>query len=296
MTTKQAISHLYKSGFLKRITSRRTQRTRYVLRTPFILKLAKEVTEKLEKKYNPNLEKGGVLLAFPSIESGTRILEIRKVLFLRNLSNKPENSFSFRLKSVRNTWIKALKNKQLCIPIHFHTHPCVDDFSKSTALHFSPMSTSKADQITSLGLILPTKSAKFHIPTALVVMSKLLGKRLLIGFYGGGITPPDFSEYLAVVTGKTIKEIFDFVINWIKKDPKRKFMLVLLLVCTGFLVVKYPKQVLPFIAIFLLYALLSMGLFKQSADEYPKYFALLKQNTKIIIPKYSKQRRKNIKS
>jgi len=68
----------------------------------------------------------------------------------------------------------------------------------------------------------------FLAPSALVVKSEFVEKNLIIGLYGGGITPTEFTEYMVKITGQTIKEIWNRLKAWVEEDPNRKWILIIL--------------------------------------------------------------------
>lgn len=266
----------------------------YTVKTPLKIRFSKEVVEKLNKRYNSTFEKGGVLIAIPKLDGVFRVLDVEDIIFLKNLSKHPEKEFKFRVRDIAVVWKKTLKTQnKLCIPIHFHTHPSIiKDFSNPNELFSTlmPMATSKADQKTSKNLIINMLTVKFLIPSALIVKATPLRGRLLVGFYGGGITPTNFSEYLTKLTGKSLDEFMTVLTDWIKQNPNKNKFLVLLLVITVILAFLHPKKVLAIVGIFGIFAALFLsatGLFRQAIDKYPNYFALLEKDVVVHIPKYS---------
>ena len=175
------------------------------------------------------------------------------------------------------------------MPIHFHSHLLIDlekvsDIGNMIA-SLTPVDTSKRDQETSLGLIIGMNELDFLIPSALVVRSDIVGKDIIIGFYGSGITPTNFTEYMAKLTGQTIKEIYDMLKAWAEEDPKRKLILILLGLLLSILIVLRPKQAIPLIFVIFIVLLTSqvIPLTKQEG----RYFGILKEGLVIEIPEYT---------
>ena len=263
----------------------------YTLTTPIIVRFPKEVVEKVLAGYNPRFEIGGVFLAEPKLEDGNRVLEIKKIINLRNLSSTPEKRF-FRPKigsDIHKVWKNCLdRDKKWYIPIFFHSHPLVEsdyarDINKLLAI-LTPVATSQADQRFALGLQIPMDNAKFLVPNALVVSSTITGRQTIVGFYGGGITPLDFKEYFEKLTGKTLKEIWDALHAWIEEDPNRIWLLILLGLLMTIPMVLYPKKVIPIVLVLAIIFLASQitPITRQAAEAIPNYFTLLRKEKALI--------------
>jgi len=290
MRYRDWIANLTSTGFLRE-SERHVGRTIYTLTTPIVIRFPKENVEKIITGYNPKFEIGGVVLAIPELEDNNRILEVKKIIYLKNLSSTPEKSF-FRPKiksDIRKIWKSGLdRDKKWYIPIFFHSHPLIEssdlrDINK-LATSLTPVATSKADQKFALGLQIPINSVEFLIPNALVVSSEIVGQQTIIGFYGGGITPLDFNEYFAKLTGKTIEEIWDALNAWIEEDPNRKWILVFLGLLIAIPVILYPKRTIPII-LGLLLALLGSQMIpitRQAAEAIPNYFTVLREEKTLI--------------
>jgi len=283
------IANLTSIGFLRESVGGKI----YTLATPIVIRFPKETVEKILTGYNSKFEIGGVILAVPKLEDGNRSLEVTKIIYLKNMSSTPEKSF-FRPKiknDIRKVWKSGLdRDKKRYIPIFFHSHPLIGssdlrDINKLVA-SLTPVATSKADQKFALGLQIPIDSVKFLVPNALVVSSEIVGQQTIIGFYGGEITPLDFNEYFAKVTGKTMEEIWDALHAWIKEDPNRKWILVLFGLLIAILVIRYPKQTIPIIlGLLLILGSQIIPITRQAAEVIPNYFtALRKEKALIKIP------------
>ena len=268
----------------------------YSLTTPIVIRFPKQAVGKILTGYNAKFEVGGVVLAVPKLEDGNRILEVKKIILLKNLSSTPEKSF-FRPKiksDIHKIWKSSLDiDKKFYIPIFFHSHPRIKssyivDVNKLVG-ELSPVATSEADRKFSLGLQIPINSVKFLVPNALVVRSEIAGQQTIIGFFGGGITPTDFTKYFAKLTGKTVGEIRNALDSWIKEDPNRIWLLILLGLLIAIPIVLYPKKVIPIILVLTIILLGSqiIPITRQVADNLPNYLGVLrKEGTMIRIPKY----------
>lgn len=292
---KDWIAKLTTMGFLRESLTRVGGKI-YILSTPIVVRFPKQAVEKILTGYSPKFEVGGEFLAVPKLEDGNRILEVKKIIFLKNLSPTPEKSF-FRPKiksDIHKIWKSSLDiDKKFCIPIFFHSHPrtassYIVDIN-DLVRELSPVATSKADRKFSLGLQIPINGVKFLVPNALIVRSEIADQQTIIGFFGGGITPTDFSKYLAKLTGKTIGEIWNALDSWVKEDPNRIWLFILLGLLMAIPIVLYPKKVIPIILVLTIIFLGSqiIPITSQAADKLPNYLGMLRrEGTMIRIPKY----------
>lgn len=268
----------------------------YILATPLIVRFPKHIAEKIVASYDPKVEVGGVIFAIPKLQQENRILDVDKVVFLKNLSSTPEKSF-FRpnIKSdISRIWGNVLSaNEKLLLPIFFHSHPKI---GLSDISELSPIVTSEADQKFSLGLQIPIDGGNFFVPNALVVQSEYTNEGIIVAFFGGGITPTNFREYISKLIGKTMQEIWSVLDSWIREDRSRIWILLLLGSLIAIPAILRPKKTIPII---LVIAMIILGtqivpIARQSVDELPNYFGILKsEDTLIGIPKY-KYRLENV--
>lgn len=262
----------------------------HTLRPPLETRFSDTVVRKIREKYHPRFEIGGILLARPILRNGERILEVKKVVFLQNLSPTPEKEFRFDKSEVLRLWKENSEtDKEHYVPIHFHSHPFID-IDRLSNIHsiipsLAPLTTSEKDQETSLGLDIKIKEVDFLIPSALVVKFEIVKKCAVIGFYGGGITPINFNEYMIKLTGQTIKETWDMVKAWVDEDPSRGWILIVLGFLLGLLIVLRPKQAIP--AIFVIFILLVTSQIIPLMREERNYFGILEKGLRIKIPEYS---------
>lgn len=266
------------------------------LTTPIFVRFPKQTVKKILSGYDPQFEVGGLFLIVPILEDGNRVLEVRKTIFLKNLSSNPERSF-FRpelKKDVQRIWRSNLESdKEPYIPIFFHSHPKIKpsyvDINKLLA-ELSPVMTSEADQRFSMELEIEVDDVKFLVPNALLVQSEILDQQTIIGFFGGGITPTDFSEYFSKMTGKTLRELWNGLTSWIKEDADRFWPLLLLsFLVIGIPAILYPKRVIPLILVLVVVLLGSqiIPISRQTGESIPSYFGVLREEDTIInIPEY----------
>jgi len=284
---KDLTRDLVSSGFLKTLAGEKV----LVLQTPMIIKFSEEACNQILSRYDPVHEAGGVILATPTIENRNRILLVNKVVFLENLSTTPERSF-FR-PDTKSDIRKACKDnsskdKRLYIPMFFHSHPTIRlDYMRNInnlMSAFTPLETSEADQKFSLGLQIPLNGNKFLVPNALIARSKIAEQYTIIGFYGGGITPTDFKEYCAKLTGKTIEKIFGALYSWIKEDPNRIYIAILLGLLFAIPIIYFHRQAIPIIIVLILILLGSqiISIASQATDGLSNYLAIVKKEGTII--------------
>lgn len=261
-----------------------------ILKTPLKLRFSEKAIEKIEKIYHPKFEIGGILLAKPTLKNGEKILEVKKVVFLKNLSSTPEREFRFKKSEIFRKWKeKSEEDKEYYIPIHFHSHPLInlEEVSdvRSIIASLAPVTPSKKDQETSLGLDIMIRELNFLVPSALVVKSDFIEENIIIGFYGGGITPTDFRKYMAKLTGRTMEETVDILKAWVNEDSNRIWLLILLGLLLSIPIVLRPKQAIPLIFLIFIFLLTSQVI--PIAKREGKYFGILKEGLIIEIPEYT---------
>ena len=282
---------LVSGGFLKTLPDQNV----LVLQTPLVIEFSEKITKAILSHYDPDHEIGGVIMASPILQDGNRILSANKIVFLENLSPTPERQFyrpSIR-NEIRKIWKdNSKKDGRVYIPLFFHSHPTIkldamNNINDLTSTLF-PLKTSEADQKFSLDLQLSINGDKFLVPNALIVRSEITEQNTIVGFYGGGITPTDFSKYLIKLTGKTLEEILEGLRSWIEEDPNRIWIVLLLGGIVAIPIIFYPRQAIP-IAIVLILILLGSQIIpiaSQATNGLPNYFAIVKsEGTVIKIPR-----------
>jgi len=288
------ITKLDEIGFVKKWQKHeplRIQNRTYALKTPFLITIHKEAVQKIYRSYNPNLEIGGIMLAVPTLKNGARFLEVTKVALLQNLSPTPEKSFhrpNFE-KDLLNVWgNNSTLDRQLYIPIWFHSHPTINT---NNILQIQTLiATSEADRGFSFKRV---KINKFHflVPNAVIVKTQILGSQLITVFYGGGITPTDPQQYIMNLTGQTLSELWVNLSNWFKTHPNAKWLLLSFVLIIIILAFYYPKQVGKAVGGTLVTLLVLttqiLPLAKHKIHRLPNYFDILgKHQITIQIPYY----------
>ena len=283
---------LASSGFLEERETQEGEKT-ITLKTPVRIYFPAEAANQISSIYDPKFEVGGVLLTKPTIQRGNRVLEAKKVVILKNLSPNADREF-FRPhldQDILNVWRGACISDNECyVPFFLHSHPRIE-FDTATDMNrlfhaLSPVTTSRPDQDFSELTVIKIGRRDFIIPNALISQSGIIGGRTIIGFYGGGIAPTDFSEYIVKLTGKILQEIWELSSGWFKEDPKRKWILVPLSVFFIILLIRYPRQMMMVIPIVLmLLASQVLALPRQEVEPLPNYFGVMKEELIVSIPR-----------
>jgi hypothetical protein len=260
---------------------------KYYLKTPFTIHITENVIRKIREKYNPKVEKGGLLLGKPLKNNSERMLEIREVEFVKNISNNPNNSYQYesnQYNKIINYCLSGEKNGRFYFPINFHTHPTYhkEDFN-SLLNYLNQVGTSLADKRFCKEEI-NINSHSLILPNALVVGTDKYGDKLFIGFYGGNIAPSDFIDYMGKVAGETFGELIDIIKKWM--DKPWKWIIIISII--GFILIKYPKVIFPMFFIILI-SMKALPLSISSIEKKPKYFTEVKEREVLIkIPEFNK--------
>jgi len=263
------------------------------LKTPFRIHFPTEVPDQINSIYDPKFEVGGVLLATPTIQRGNRVLEVKKVVVLKNLSATPDRAF-YRPhldQDILNVWRKScISDNEFYVPFFLHSHPRIE-FDTTADMNrlfhaLSPVTTSKGDQEFSELTRIKIFRRGFMIPNALISQSKIIGGRTIIGFYGGGIAPADFGEYLGKLTGKSFQEIWELLSGWFREDPKREWILVPLSIALIISLIFYPRQMMMILLIVLmLLGSQILALSEQEVESLPNYFGFMKKELTVSVPR-----------
>jgi len=285
------IAKLVSIGFLEELLTQEGEKA-LTLKTPLLIHFSAETADQISAIYDPKFEVGGVLLAKPETRGGNRILEVERVVVLKNRSPSPESSFyrPHLIENVLKIWRRNCAHNAYYVPISFHSHPRIefDTTGDTTRLFYalSPVRTSKQDQQFSGLVRIKIGRIGFMIPSALLVQSSIGGKKTIIGFYAGGITRVDFAEYIMKLTGKTLIQIWELLSGWIKEDPNRKWILIPPLVFFLIPLILYPKQMLMMmLMVIVLLATQPVALSVQERESLPNYFGILKkEGLTIFIP------------
>lgn len=283
------ISSLSKNGFFK--SERVVGRTTYSLNTPLQIILKQEVVERIKKRYNPNYEIGGILLAEPTLIGDEKVLSINHVRFIENLSkNDRASPLKYRAKGNQRSHIdKCLRGRKdniRYIPIWFHSHPRQETNNISEYLiTFFNMSTSEGDKKSATRMIIYEMQTEknyevtFKFPSALVIVSK--ENYFFIGVYGGLIAPDDFRGYIQRLLNQTTKDL----INWVDSSDSfwGKIAGIIGAIGTGFLSIESNNPIYRALA-----AQAAIAIKDQKTDH--NYFSFSKNNeVKILLPPFNSE-------
>lgn len=186
------------------------KKNHYLLNKPTKLIITEKVIECLKERYNPKVEKGGLLLSEFSCHE--RTLFINYVRFVKNVSENPRK---YRPQSeIYNGIIETCFNgtlNKIYLPIHFHTHP--REYSEEVPYVYNfiktyvNMCTSPKDKKNATKKhVLPylNKNIILNIPSILILVTKF--NETFLGVYGGKVAPEDFTEYIGKLLGENVKE------------------------------------------------------------------------------------------
>jgi len=252
------------------------------LKPTFKFDLPQNIIKILMSKYHPSTEIGGILFAEPIFINKQRVLRVRKVKFLRNISDDPQCKYLGENRiQVMHEALMGTKGGIHFFPIAFHAHTQPQDKNDPYYIlnKFIMFETSEADKKNaSLALSYESIGISILLPRALVFMND---NELFIGFYGGRTAPLDFKEYMMKLTGKTIAELNSMAMEWAKDEEKwwKKALIgaVTFLASLGLVMASsYPPT---------LYAVALEILRQRQPTEPQTFFALSKgEEMKILIP------------
>ncbi len=184
----------------------------YILNAPLVIEIPQKIVEKLRSEYVPKPEIGGVLFAEPILVNEERILRIKKLKSLPNISEKPESQYLGKNRiQVMHSGLMGTKSGLHYLPIIFHSHPQPDSKADQYYIinRFIGLETSDKDrEAANQPLDYETIGVSMLFPRALIY---LIDDKLFIGFYGGKIAPDNFNEYMRKIAGKSLENmISDF--------------------------------------------------------------------------------------
>ena len=149
MTAKEWILQLEQDDILTKGTKNDQQYLH--LKTPCKIHLTENATKQLRDNYDTKNEKGGFLVAKPQKVGDITDLTIDKIIFLKNISDTPHNSYLPDEKELNQALDKILFGQgEKNLPIRFHTHPTHSNNPINELFQYIYQSnTSKQDQIVS---------------------------------------------------------------------------------------------------------------------------------------------------
>jgi hypothetical protein len=239
------------------------------LKTPCKIHINARVIQELRFNYETDQEKGGLLSLIPSKVGDEVHLEIDRIIFLKNISGHPENSYlpenielDTALKSVLDEPVKK------ALPIRFHTHPSYSQNPINEIFNYLIQSnTSEKDQIVS-DLPIRIGDLDLLMPRCLILSGDKIVTKMFIGFYNGLIAPVEFDNHRKEVIQKARNTILDNVSAWTEEGNNKWFLYggsILLIIG----IIRYNKFAVPLIL--LLFSMIPF--FINSEIENPKYFS-----------------------
>lgn len=181
----------------------------YYLNTPLQFLFKQKVVTSLQRRYKPDFEIGGILLAEPVRMGSRKILLVNGVRHIRNVSGNPR-SYLPRAESwnkyVRSCF-EGTKNRKRYLPIRFHTHLRGTDELMEMLMTYFKMSTSAADKKAAsktFNFQLGDDSIRLVLPSCLCIVAET--GEVFLGVYGCNVAPNDFTQYSEKILGKTMKD------------------------------------------------------------------------------------------
>lgn len=250
------------------------------LNSPCKIEISERITQKMKDEYEPKVEKGGVLVAELSKNDGKTLVEINDVIYIRNASEIPENSYMFDKNEEKITYKKTLYNKdKITFPIRFHTHPNNSESPIVQLMQYATQSnTSKQNQLASK---YPIKLDDINLlmPRGLMLCSGYQNK-MFIGLYNGMIAPFEFKEHREEQIQKAMDNFSEQIFEWVKQG-NNKWLLVGGVITLILLSIKYNKVAIPL----LMLLLFMLPTFINNNHKESNYFSQLSSgSTTILIP------------
>lgn len=276
MSTKEFLLNLEKAGILTQ--GKKNGNNYYHLTTPCKIEISDEITSLLKSSYEADKEKGGLLIALPVRKNEEIYLIIKKVVFLTNVSETPEKSYSPNSQELQKALSESLFNDvEKTLPIRFHTHPTRSSSPFNEIVNYLfQANTSKQDQIVSDNPI-TVENINLLMPRSIALCNGTSADRMFIGFYNGLIAPIEFESHRRERIQEAIENIQAKIEELADKgNNKWVFLGSGILLAIG--VIKYPKVAIPLT----LLLTMMMPMFINDKHSKPKYFAQLSKG-KVVI-------------
>ena len=264
----------------------------FAINTPSVFKILPNVLARLKDKYDPHKEKGGIMLARPihAKDRNEKYFEVYDLVFLENIMPKDqqENNYMFDEEdlqiALQHSFSKKT-DKRISYPIVFHTHPTINESNFGRMLkYYSEIVTSPDDQ-NMANMVRRYKKTDFAIPNALVVINPKLQGQFFIGFFGGYIAPECFEDYMKNLTGKTLKEIYQSIVDWSGDDNVKKVLLSVGAVVLLGLGIYNAKNVIPFVILLFVSNVIPLTVSYMKEVNYFKQVLDVEKAVLINIPK-----------
>lgn len=236
------------------------------------------VVKSLEEAYDPGLEKGGYLFALPEKKEGKNFLTVKSVHFIQNVADYPEGQY--RMNTAQ--FITAIQQAQQerLLPFSFHTHPTKTDSHLESWLFIRQMDTSAPDKSASL-FSLAWGGYKLRLPNVLVIGNNTISKEIFIGLFGGLVAPLDFTERKKELSKKLQDKMADSIGDYLD-SPKKQMLAVAGALTALFLLIKYPKVILP--TTLVAGTLLPVIAYRSTGNNEHFAIANLRQPLEIVLP------------
>lgn len=267
MTALEWIKHLQNEGILT--VGVKNDVSYLHLQTPCKVVVSGKVTKELKDSYESKKEKGGVFVAIPKRVNGVTVLNIDKIIFLTNISETPQNSYSPDKaelhQALKDTYSGQLENS---LPLRFHTHPTHSENPMNEMFNYIfQCNTSQQDQLVS---DFPVSVGDLNIlmPRSLVLCNGKIADRMFIGFYNGLIAPIEFETHRKEQLEKAMDTIFSSISEW-AKEGNNKILLAGGGLILAILIIRYNKFAIPLIL--MIAAMVPMFINDQHGQ--PQYFA-----------------------
>lgn len=220
---REKIEDFVKNGFLE--FENREKKNFLRLSEPVDVIITESCVEELKNSYNSKLETGGVLLGKPKIGSDSnRVLVFDHYKDIPNKSATPHRSYSpFRTQADYSNYQETVCEtiRSGCLPFRLHSHPTYGaNFHQERARFLKQLDTSPRDQVTTL-LMHNLKDMSIKLPDILLVGNGSNKNSIFIGFYGGGMCPPNFEKQKRLILEKSMNNFMNDVNDWANTSEKQ---------------------------------------------------------------------------
>ncbi len=248
------------------------------LTTPTTIEINENCLKQLSKAYDSKNEIGGFLIAKVCKKENSSYLIFESFHDIPNKSDTPWKSYSPCKTDGKNEYTNVIEEylKHGYIPFRIHSHPTYkEDFVKENMEFLYQLNTSERDQVTSL-THKNIDDIKLRLPDVLMVGRETLDS-LFIGFYGGLICPPDFTEQKRSLQNKATEKFFDSI-SKITETRQGKIFAGLSILGILYFAIKHPKTTL----LFGLAGAITIPAFIYEQKEGSIYFGITSNNKFIL--------------
>lgn len=189
----------------------------YVLSTPIQVCISAQAAGRLRRRYRPDKEIGGIMLAEPTVDQSDRSLIVNRIRFIRNLSDEPETKYlagnqPYRLNQMHRCLLGTKAGKHY-IPIWFHSHPIHDpNFSDAVMSYFEMTNSDQDMKVATRRIACESLRKSLSLPSALMLVTKDGG--LFVGIYGGDVAPVDLKQAAIGILGDQATDLARSALDW----------------------------------------------------------------------------------